>query len=67
MSNEEFEELTGLDAPLNDEDYAQFGLEEFSQEQIDQGNFFIPEGFCPEEQPFVEPDTQDSNDVDGSV
>lgn len=67
MSNEEFEELTGLDAPLNDEDYAQFGLGAFSQEQIDEGNFFIPEGFHLEERPFAEPDTQDSNDADGSV
>lgn len=66
MFGEEFENFGGLGAPLNDEDYEQFGLEQISLDQINQGDFFIPEGFCLEELPFEEPDVQGGNDAEGS-
>lgn len=66
MLGEEFEGQWGLGAPLNDEDYAQFGLEQISLDQINQGDFFVPEGFCLEEMPFEEPDVQGVNNADGS-
>lgn len=39
MLDEDYEELWDLNAPLTDEDFAAFGLDEYNLDQINQGSF----------------------------